>query len=223
MNSKLKNGYTIIEVTVIVIFLSFILSITTNIKTKRDESEILSIISQLEHYKTQIKLFKKIYGYFPGDVNKTQVFELSKNNTDGNQNNLIEDLNQMRSVKINILKSNGEVLNFWQHLSKLELMKNYKINDFPYIDEIKTKIIVFSDEKNNYFHLSIFDINKDNEFETVNNFTPYQAYLLDNKIDDGYPMIGNVMATGGNKINPNKLNNKINRKCATNFEYLTFF
>ena len=95
---KKNYGYTIVEITIIVIVLSIILSLTTNIKISQNINNVKKTISDIQDYTTAIKTFKRKYGFLPGDIKKTQIFELSTNNTDGNKNGLIEDKNQQNNI-----------------------------------------------------------------------------------------------------------------------------
>lgn len=219
-----KNyAYTIVEITIIIIVLSIILSLTINIRTVQNVNNIKKAIIDIQEYTIAIKSFKRKYGFLPGDIKKTQILELSTNNTDGNGNGFIEDKNQQNNTYEKNIKMDGEIANFWLHLYKSGLIKENK-NIFPYIDFLKNGILVFSNENNNYYHLNVNGINENNEIETINNLTPYYAYLIDKKLDDGIPFSGKIQAVGGSKIRANNENmQRPSKNCATDFEYLTVF
>ena len=218
-----KRGYTIVEITIIIIVLSIILSLTINIRTVQNVNNIKKTIDDIQEYTSAIKTFKRKYGFLPGDVKKTQIFELSTNNTDGNENGLIEDKNQQNNIYEKNIKMDGEIANFWLHLYKSGLVKEDK-NIFPYIDFLKTGILVFSNENKNYYHLGINGINENKEIETINSLTPYYAYLIDRKLDDGIPFSGKIQAVGDSKIKAsNEIMQRPSKNCATEFEYLTVF
>ena len=195
----------------------------TNIQVSQNASNIKKTINEIQKYTVAIKTFKRKYGFLPGDIKKTQIFELSKNDTDGNENGFIEDKNQQNNIYEKNIKMDGEIINFWLHLYKSGLIKENK-NIFPYINFLKTGILVFSNENKNYYHLSIKGVNKNKEIEAINNLTPYNAYLIDRKLDDEMPFSGKIQVIGGNKININNKNiNHPSKKCATEFEYLSVF
>ena len=73
-----------------------------NIKLSQDKKNIKVIINEINHYTSIIKSFKNIYGFLPGDLDKTQIFNLSKTNTDGNKNNIIEDDLQLKNSECNL-------------------------------------------------------------------------------------------------------------------------
>ena len=216
----MKNAYTIIEISIIIIFLSIVLSLTMNIKLSQDKKNIKVIINEINHYTSIIKSFKNIYGFLPGDLDKTQVFNLSKTNTDGNKNNIIEDDLQLKNKDSKRIKATGEVVNMWLHLYNAKFLKK-NTDIFPHIDLLKTGILIFSYGYDNYYHLSVSGVNKNLDIETKNNLTPQQAYLLDQKMDDGAPYSGIINATGGKYIYRDI--RKAHNKCATHYEYLTVF
>lgn len=218
---KKSSGYTIIEISIILIILSIILSFTNNIKISGQNNNLKKAIIQINDYSIAINNFKRKYGFLPGDLKKTQVFDLSLNNTDGNENSLIEDKNQQKGIYNKNIKMDGEMTNFWLHLYKSGFVEqNSKI--FPYSDFLKTGFLVFSHDDKNYYHLAVEGIDIDKSIKTTNNLDPNQAYLLDRKFDDGLPFSGNVFASGGTKINSQQPE-KPDEHCATQYEYLTVY
>lgn len=214
-------GFTIIEISLIIIVLSIILSFTINIRITRNNNNIKKAVSEIEACTSAIKAFKRKFGYMPGDLRKTQIFNLSVKDTDGNENGIIEDRNQTRGVYNKNLKIDGEIGNFWLHMYNSQFLDNDG-HIFPYIDTFKSGMLVFSDGKKNYYHLAVNGIDSNMEIETVNNLTPYRAYLLDKKLDDGLPFSGKIRVIGGNKINISH-QIKPSKDCAVEHEYLTAF
>jgi hypothetical protein len=222
-----KNGidfdgisYGLTDILLFVIFISFILSITLNIKMSINETNINKLIFDLNDYTNSIKNFKIKYGFLPGDLKKTQILDLSKNNSDGNGNDLIEDRNQIAKIYNKSLEFNGEVYNFWIHLYNSRFLKNNDRELYQQIGFLNTGIIVFTHNDKNYFNLSVQEAKRGKKIKLINNFTPYNAYLIDRKFDDELPFSGNVLAYGGDYINDNNI---VNKHCADEQEYLTFF
>lgn len=216
---KNNKGLTLIEISFIVIVISIMLSFFITIVVNRDKNNIKSLAKDLYQYNLAIKNFQIKYGFLPGDLKKTDILFLSVNNTDGNENNLIDDKNQQNNIFDRNIKMNGELLNFWLHLYNAKMLNN-DAKVLPYINFAKSSIVIFNDMENNYYHLSVKAVMPSGEIETFNNFTPYQAYLLDKKIDDSLPSTGKVIAAGGNRININS-KNQVNKKCTVDNEYLT--
>jgi len=222
MKEKLKKDFSIVELLTIVIVVGLILGFVIHIEMFRKRNEINHLISDIQSYRTSVKNFDRKYGFLPGDLKKTQVFDLSVNNTDGNENGLIEDKGQQSGNFKDDIYMNAEVLNFWLHLYKSGFMVKKTNRVFPYIKFLDSGILVFTDEDSNYFNISIRGINKENKIETKNNLTPYQAYIIDKKIDDGLPIDGNVFITNGKFLNIENMR-KAYKDCATESEYLTVF
>ncbi len=216
-----RNGYTIIEITIIVIALSIFLGIFVNANFKRESNEIKKVVSDIQDYTVSIGEFKRKYGFLPGDIKKTQIFSLSETNTDGNENNIIEDLNQQVGISNQNLRLDGEIGNFWLHLYKSDFTPGNN-NIYPFLEYFNSGILVFSKNNQNYFHIGIAGTNKDNEIELINILTPNQAYQIDKKMDDGLPYSGRILVYGGKYLNAFDKNN-VDRKCATANEYLTIY
>lgn len=218
---KKQGGITIVEMVILVLITAIILSLSVSFKISWNNGETRKTLAQVNEYSTAINSFKRKYGFIPGDLKKTQIFELSVNSTDGNEDGLIEDENQKNKIQNRSIKLDGEVANFWLHLYNSGFFKkdNSK-NIFPYLEYLKTGILVFTDGERNYYHISVNGINKNNEIETTNNLTPNQAYLIDKKLDDGFPTTGKVFVYAGSNINISGLG-LFNKKCSTSNEYST--
>lgn len=222
MKKKIKRDFSITELFIIIIVLGLILGFVIRIEMFRHRDEINHLISDIQSYRISINNFDRKYGFLPGDLKKTEVFDLSVNNTDGNENGLIEDKEQQSGNYKDDIYLNAEILNFWLHLYKSGFMTKKTNKIFPYIKFLNSGILVFTDGDSNYFHIGINGIDRENKIETKNNLTPYQAYVIDKKIDDGLPLDGNVFITNGKFLNAENMR-KAYKNCATEFEYLTVF
>lgn len=219
---KKSAAYTFIEISIIIIVLGIILGTIAQLLSTKETNSIKKFIAELQDYTSSINNFKRKYGFLPGDIAKTKVFELSVNDTDGNQNNLIEDKNQKNGINTKNIKMNGEIANFWLHLYNSDFLERQNRNVFPYIKFLDSGILVFTDGKNNFYHLAVSGVNRNLEIETKNNLTPYQAYLIDKKLDDGLPASGSIFSSSKNNINTSN-DNKFDKKCSTEFEYMTVY
>ena len=203
------------------VVLSFALSFVVHIETSKNHEKINNLIVDIQKYRTSIKEFNRKYGFLPGDLKKTQIFDLSKKNTDGNENGLIEDLNQQQGIYYRNIQANGELVNFWLHLYNSGFLEK-KSKIFPYVKFLNSGILLFTNGEENFFHLGVIGINEINEIETNYNLTPYHAYMIDKKIDDSLPIDGDVFISWGKKINLDNIR-KSYKNCATDFEYLSVF
>ena len=227
---KNEKGFTLIEITFIIIIVGFLLGIFLNANMVLKNAEIKAFIVQLEKYNTAITIFKKKYGQMPGDLKKTVIFGLSEKNTDGDENGIIEDLDSVKKIKENsIEKSTGEISNFWMHLTNSGFLDEiYDGNSgfrsrigrtYPITKINNTGIIVFGVDGKNYYHVGAFKILANSKFDlSDSSLKPFEAFLIDKKIDDGIPRTGNVVVSGSDGLNDTT---NIKKECATVREYLT--
>lgn len=217
------SGWTIIESFLIAILLGCIIAGMLKISNLDRNSNIKKSVSQLNEYEKSINIFEKKYGHLPGDVNKTQVLKLSKQNTNGNTDGLINII-----VQENIWKARGETINMWHHLYNSKIITEYfdgKKGVRAQISNTIPKLFIrsigwtaFSRDKENYFILGVSNFNKGNINLSNNSFTPIEAFLFDKKIDDGLPLSGKMQAAGGNNIT--SISENIDFECASLREYL---
>jgi hypothetical protein len=212
--------FTLIECLVIITVLSFIVSIAFNIKVTINGRKLQQTLYEISKYKIAVDSFKEKYGALPGDVSKTQIFDISNNNSDGNMNNIIEDTNQMSGIMNEPLRYNGEIANFFIHLYNSGFLRNENKANYPILDIYNSGVLVVSINNNNYFILSVYSPQRNEKIQIRNILTPHSTFLIDKKIDDGFPFSGNVLGYGGVNITTD---NEINRKCATGKEYLTYY
>ncbi|MFC1659100.1 type II secretion system protein [Pseudomonadota bacterium] len=203
---KNTRGFTLIELTLLVIIAGIVLGIFFNLKNKEEVSEIKSIIIQVEHYNSMVHLFKEKYGELPGDIARTKILELSEHNTNGNENGLLED------DKNSINKASGEIVNFWYHLSSsgfLEQKFDGKSNEeakigltFPTLPFNKDiGITVFGFGGQNYYQIGVFEATKNNIIMSDKTLKPKIAFGIDKKVDDGLAKTGDIIAVNGKFVN----------------------
>lgn len=205
-NFKNPSAFTIIE------FLIFVCLITVTIlgiyfaKQMASVSDVKSLIMQIKKYDDAVAGFAEKYDALPGDVCDTKSYGITKNNTDGNCDNIITDDKQK------IISANGEITNFWMHLSQSKMIdenldgeKNEKAkigNTFP-ISKIGDKIgiIVYGDEGKTFYQVGFKFANRYRLFMSNKSLKTFEAYWFDEKIDDGNPKKGRVLAAGKNSLN----------------------
>lgn len=174
---------------------------------------------QIKKYDAALNSFTEKYHALPGDIQGTITYGITKLNTDGNGDNVITDRND------EILMANGEITNFWMHLSKSKMLdENY---DGKEGSEAKTDstfpasklgekigIIVFGDAGKIFYQIG-FDFADANRLHTKNrSLKTDEAFLFDKKFDDGNPQKGRVIAAGGESLNITK-----NDQCVKFSEY----
>lgn len=161
---------------------------------------------QIKKYDDAVAAFGEKYDALPGDVCGTQTYGITTENTDGNCDNIVNDRNQK------IISANGEITNFWMHLSKTKMLneifdgaENEKVkigNSFP-ISKIGDKIgiIAYSDEGKTFYQIGFKYANSHRLFMSDRSLKTFESYWFDEKIDDGNPRKGRVIAVGKSSLN----------------------
>lgn len=205
--NKRKSGFTLVELSIVLVIIGLIIG---GVLVGRDlihASEIRAQVSQFEKFDTAVKTFRLKYNGLPGDMTFLQARQLGFTNSgggagDGNSNGLINDLNG--AMPIGALLWEPHL--FFIQLSEASLIegKYIYINTHYYIGEqypvakIGTGgILAFSlsTGKLAYFFGLNISLNNDIHFSAISTagvINPYDAYMLDGKMDDGVPTSGRV-------------------------------
>lgn len=182
-------------------------------------SEVKSLIMQIKKYDDAIAAFVIKYDALPGDICETKAYKITTNNSDGNCDDIVNDDAQK------IISANGEISNFWMHLSQSKMLDenfdgakgvNAKIgNSFP-ISKIGDQIgiIAYGDEGKTFYQIGFKFANDERIFMSDKSLKTFESYWFDKKIDDGNPQKGRVIAVG-----KNALNIKENPQCVKFSEY----
>ncbi len=169
-------------------------------------SSVKSLIMQIKKYDNAVAAFAEKYDALPGDVCNTQKYGITKNDSDGNCDNIISDAAQK------IISANGEIGNFWLHLSASKMLdenfdgainENAKIgSSFP-ISKIGNKIgiVAYGDEGKIFYQIGFEFSDHQRIFMSDKSLKTFESYWFDKKIDDGNPRKGRVIAVGNNSLN----------------------
>lgn len=205
-NKNHKSAFTIIESLIAICLVVTVITGFYFAKRIIKENDVKSLIMQIKKYDAAINSFTQKYRALPGDVQGTVTYGITETNSDGNGDNIITDRAQ------NIIAANGEMANFWMHLSKSKMLnENYdgKENEkakigstFP-VSKIgeKVGIIVFGDGGETFYQIGLASFNRDRLYTKNNSLKTDEAFLFDRKIDDGNPKKGYVVAVGGDSLN----------------------
>jgi len=204
--SKNHSAFTIIE---FLIFFCLVIILIVGVyfaKQMISISDVKSLAMQIKKYDDAVAAFADKYDALPGDVCDTQTYGITQENTDGDCDNIIND----RARKI--ISANGELTNFWMHLSKTKMIsENFdgkenekaKINtSFP-ISKIGDRIgiVTYGDEGKTFYQIGFKFANRNRLFMSNGSLKTFEAYWFDEKIDDGNPRKGRVVVVGGNTLN----------------------
>lgn len=201
-----KNAFTIIEGLIFLCLVSIVIAASFFAKKMIHESSVKALIMQIKKYDAAINNFTIKYHALPGDIMDTKKYGIASSDNGGNGDNIISDRAQ------SYVSANYEISNFWLHLSKTKMLdENYdgkegeeaKLgNTFPAskLGE-KAGIVVFGSEGKTFYQIG-FDFSDSNRIYTKNStLKTSEAFLFDQKIDDGNPKKGRILATGGESLN----------------------
>lgn len=205
MNGSKKN-FSIFKIFLVSAILTiFLISIFT-IEEVISNSEKKALIVQTSKYRIATQYFMQKFHAVPGDLKQTQLFGLSKQNTDGDGDNLINDSSKK------IRQADGEIVNFWFHLSNSGFIdekfdgktgKNAKIGSTFPISKLgqNVGIVAFGSDGKNYFQIGFNLATDEKIFMKDASLKADEAEDFDRKIDDGDPARGFVVAAGGENLN----------------------
>jgi len=228
---KNNKAFSLVEISLVIIAVGIILSIWFNAIVLIKNVRIKSVIKQIREYNIAVDNFESKYGALPGDINKTVLFGLSEKETNGDLNGNIEDSLGFKKdndiVNNSIKQFSGEIANFWLHLSNSEFLPGRfdgKIGtnailkkSFPSSKLSKVGIVAFGIQGINYFQIGLSSNNNVSMRFTDFALRPLEAFVIDKKLDDGFPLTGLVRAVGGDDLLLGHLN--VNKNCVNLFEY----
>ena len=203
---KDKPHFSIIKNLILIIFALIAIIGIYFVKKISAENNIRSLAVQIAKYDSALNSFTQKYHALPGDIQETIDYGITKENTGGNGDNIITD-----ALKKN-LQANGEITKFWLHLSQSKMIdenydgledENAKVgNTFP-LSKVGKKIgiLSFSAEGKTFYQIG-FNFSDSKRIHMSNrSLKSEEAFLLDQKIDDGEPYKGRIMAAGGTSLN----------------------
>lgn len=156
-------------------------------------SQLRSVITQIQNYDTQVATFKVKHDALPGDIANATARGL--NGPDGNGDGVVTQAVGTSGI-------GEEVANFWKHLEESGLTNETFDGDTSNgalgetIPKLKSGggVIAYGNaaKGENYYLLGFKNPATGYNVEPI--FTPEDAFSLDSKLDDGYPLKGNVLA-----------------------------
>ncbi len=202
-----QKGFSLVELSIVLVIIGLIVG---GVLTGQDlirTAEVKATISQLERFNAAVNTFKAKYGgQLPGDISKAVAYGLGTKGglgDDGNGNGLLSDATRNSN---SITLSSGEIVNFWYHLSRSKLLDgNYDGKSenslvgqtFPATKLGRGGFTVYNVDGSNYYHIGVAD-SLGVTHTLANSLRPEEAFNIDTKIDDGYPLSGAATAIKGN-------------------------
>ena len=199
----MKNS--ILSKFIIIIFITFSVISAYLIKNLIYSNQAKSLIMQIKKINNAIDGFTEKYHSLPGDATNTLEYGITKYSTDGNGDNSVLDPTNR------IVLAQGEIVNFWMHLSNSKMlnekydgmeMEMAKINStFPTSVIGNAGIIAYSDQGKSYLQIGFMYSDSSRIYTKNDTLTPIEAYLVDKKTDDENPYKGIVRVLGGDILN----------------------
>lgn len=193
MARNFKRGFTLIELSLVVVVIGIILSSIVMVSDIIGQSEIKVVIKEVEEYKIAIRRFKNTHKYFPGDFAGVSVFGVS---TPVGNNNWQVSTEESRFVA--------------HHLTLANLYPGEFVGDMTDRFELNVNIpqSIVSGGGYWFHYYSVLDRRTDfhsidlariNDEDNINNvlLSVNDAQYLDNKFDDGTPNTGRILSTTG--------------------------
>lgn len=200
-NYKGQKGFTLVELSIVLVIIGLIISSVLVGKDLIRAAELRSTVGQYESFNAAIGTFKGKYNGLPGDIRGNTDFGFVGNgNGDG----------QLAAATA----LTGENVFFWNHLgsSGASLISGAydgtttgptatTLDRFTPNAKVGENWGVYTASGINYFVTGVIGGAGAGAYTTSDIFTPLDARSLDEKIDDGNPVRGLVMARGANASN----------------------
>jgi prepilin-type N-terminal cleavage/methylation domain-containing protein len=205
-----KRGFTLIELSIVLVIIGLIVGGILVGRELMVVAEVRSQVSQIEKMQTAVNIFRNKYNGLPGDlINASQVGLSPRSGAIGNGNGDGRIQNAGGGGHC-LSVASGETLFFWSDLATAGLTENNftysggtpaDTNDLsPYFPrsklgtaylQVTCGIGVYTSQN----YLVLMDIRSINSgiIFVDNPFTVLQAYMIDSKIDDGFPVGGRVI------------------------------
>ena len=200
--TKKVQGFTLVELSIVIIIIGFLIAGIAAGQSLIKQVRLNSLISDITEMSTAVNTFKTTYGYLPGDFPNAITFwpnEICRLNgvrsCDGNGNGLIE--------------TGLEFAFAWDHLNQSKIMQStfYPYTAFPTDYPTLYKLLRYgqgavaqiSQGGSTTYGKDLMNTNEliiMSHPNYDNLFTPADLSSVDNKMDDGNPSSGRLLAMG---------------------------
>ena len=196
--NKRNQAFSLVELSIVIIILGLLVASVTVGKDLIQAAQLRGLISQIHGFETQTSTFKLKYDALPGDISNADKRGLGSNN--GDDDGVLED----GTADTTPDTANYELVYFWEHLNNAGFADGAYDGDSTngVIGETFPKakhgggIVVYGVSGVNYYHIGIEDstTGSPSTLSFADSLVPEDAFSIDNKLDDGYPLKGKMVA-----------------------------
>lgn len=209
---KKQAGFTLVELAVVMIIIGLLIGGVLKGQELIANAQIASTVSQIKGVDAAVSTFNDTYSAFPGDMSNatTRIANCAAPCADGSGNSFISTAGNA-AIGPNVAGANaGEALNFWLHLNLADLITGVDMSGVGNFGEslpsapvgggfvvgyTNTGAITNSNGTGRGGHYIVLR-NAGGVAGAGATLTPNQAARIDNKMDDGSPNQGTVVAIG---------------------------
>jgi prepilin-type N-terminal cleavage/methylation domain-containing protein len=223
LNNKYNKAFTLIELSIVLLIIGLIIGGITAGSSLIQQAKLRAVLSEVNQYKTAFNAFKIQFNSLPGDITTAYSFwsnaaicanGVKPAGCNGNGDGYISVRGATPDFSPNSPVGQGdEELRAWQHLSLAGLVSGSYSGIATTLNQsdIGTNIPASKLSPGGYYLMTdtwgkyswgsqkiylgfgAFKVNYDPEGNILN---PNDAYNIDVKTDDGFPINGNTLAAG---------------------------
>ena len=204
--SALRHGYTLVEISIVVVIISLIVGGVITGQELLRAASMRATIHQMETYQASLNNFRARFEALPGDL-AVATSHFAANSwpltVNGDGDGLIED-DDFSGSETPAGEYSGEVSQFWYQLHAADMLTDRFDNgstigtSFPKLETGRGGVTVGAiDDSTNIWRLCAMSATVGQAMVMENCLTPEEAASIDEKLDDGKPQMGSVIAVGG--------------------------